>query len=176
MTDATIEIRRVRSPADIGVVRDMVWEFFDFMRARYPDMLETIDAYIEDQNLAGQLADFERYFTPPAGECFLALLDGQPVGICKLRPGQDGAAELNRMYVRDAARGRGLGRALCIATIEEAWALGYRTVLLDALYRHVEALPLYRALGFRDYTAEDVFGGDDGRIVHMRLDRPGKES
>ena len=171
MTAGTIEIRRVRSDADIAVVREMVWEFFDFMRGRYPDMLETIDAYIEDQDLAGQLGDFPRYFTPPAGECFLALLDGQPVGICKLRPGEDGAAELNRMYVRDAARGRGLGRALCLATIEDAWALGYRTVLLDALYRHVEALPLYRSLGFRDYAAEGLFGGDDDRIVHMRLDR-----
>lgn len=173
-TDA-IEIRRVRSEADIAVVRDMVWEFFAFMRERYPDMLETIDAYIKNQDLVGQLADFPRYFTPPAGECFLAFLDGQPVGICKLRPGEDGAAELNRMYVRDTARGHGLGRALCVETIREAWALGYRTVLLDALYRHVEALPLYRSLGFQDYAAEGQFGGDDIRIVHMRLDRPEKE-
>ncbi|WP_233416939.1 GNAT family N-acetyltransferase [Halovulum marinum] len=175
MTGSAIEIRRVRTPQDIAVVRAMVWEFFDLMRARYPDMLDTIDAYIADQDLAGQLADFPRYFAPPAGECFLALLDGGPAGICKLRPGRGRTAELNRMYVRAAGRGHGLGRALCLATVEEAWRLGYSTVLLDALYRHVEALPLYRSLGFRDYSARGVFGGGDERIIHMRLDRPERE-
>ncbi|WP_172293640.1 GNAT family N-acetyltransferase [Pseudoruegeria sp. HB172150] len=165
-----IEVRRVRSKDDRDAVRSMVWEFFDAMKARYPDMTGEIDDYIVHQDLAGQLADFDAYFIPPHGECFLALEGDNPLGIVKLRPAKDGAAELNRMYVREAGRGKGVGRKLCGACIEEARALGYQTVLLDALYRHVEALPLYRSLGFVEYHAPDLFNAHDPRVIHMRLD------
>ena len=53
------------------------------------------------------------------------------------------------MYVTGAARGRGLGRALCETLIARARALGYREMRLDTLNERVEALPLYsQALGF----------------------------
>lgn len=171
--DAVV-IRKVRTVDDKAAVRAMVWEFFDLIRQRYPDMQAEIDDYIAHQDIAGQLADFDAYFLPPAGECLLAVAGGAPVGIVKLRPGKKPQeAELNRMYVRDAARGLGVGRALCLACIAEARSLGYARVLLDALYRHVEALPLYRSVGFRDYTAPDAFHADDARVVHMALDLDG---
>jgi GNAT superfamily N-acetyltransferase len=166
----SVTIRRVRSEPDREAVRSLVWAFFDQMRVRYPDMLGEIDDYIAQQDIAGQLADFDAYFLPPHGECFLALADGKPAGMVKIRPHGDGVCELNRMYVRPEVRGRGLGRQLCAAVIAEARALGYRSVILDALYRHVEALPLYRSMGFRDYDPPDGFKAGDGRVVHLRLD------
>ncbi|WP_417718886.1 GNAT family N-acetyltransferase [Salipiger sp.] len=170
---AAAAIVRTRSGPERDAIREMVAEFFDFMRVRYPDMLAEIDDYILQQDIAGQLADFDRYFLPPHGECFLGLHEGAPAGMVMIRPAGDGACEMNRMYVRPAARGTGLGRALCAAVIAEARALGYRTVLLDALYRHEEALPLYRAMGFRDYSDPALFKADDRRVVHMRLDFDG---
>jgi len=40
---------------------------FDFLRQRYPEMLETIETYIKAQNVTGELAAFEQYFLPPHG-------------------------------------------------------------------------------------------------------------
>jgi GNAT superfamily N-acetyltransferase len=161
---------RVRRPDQIEAVRGLVWEFLDVMRERYPDMKAEIDDYIAHQNIAGQLDDFETWFLPPAGECFLALHDGAPVGIVMMKPKGDGDAEMNRMYVRASARGLGLGRKLGEALVDEARSRGMRTLWLDALYRHVEAIPLYESLGFVRYTDPAAFQAADARVIHMKLD------
>ncbi len=162
-------VRKVRSTDDIESARSLVWEFFDQLRLRYPDMLETIDTYIKEQDVAGQLENFDTYFLPPAGECLFAMLDDKPVGLVMLRPHGDTDGEMNRMYVHPAARGLGMGRKLGEAIINEAEALGYGTLWLDALHRHVEALPLYESLGFEYYTDPNAFGGDDERVIHMKM-------
>ncbi|WP_425099283.1 GNAT family N-acetyltransferase [Tropicibacter sp. S64] len=160
---------RVRGEDQIAAASALVWEFFDTVRVRYPDMQDEIDAYIADQDVKGQLANFEAFFLPPRGECFLAEHEGQTAGIVMLRPAKDGDGEMNRMYVREAFRGLGLGRLLCVECIAESRRLGHGTLWLDALYRHVEALPLYESLGFQRYTDPDAYGGDDTRVIHMKL-------
>lgn len=163
-------IERVRSDGQIAEVVEMVWEFFDFMRLRYPDMLSEIDEYIEQQGVGAELSRFREFFNPPAGECFLGRLASEPAGCVMLKPHGERDGEMNRMYVREAARGQGLGRLLGEAVVSEARVLGYRTLFLDALYRHLEALPLYESLGFASFTDRDVFRGDDERIIHMKME------
>lgn len=164
-----VTVTRVRSPAEIDAVRALVWEFFDFLTQRYPEMQADLDAYIADQNVAGELQAFGDYFLPPKGECFLAYRDDEPVGTVMLKPHGDQDGEMNRMFVREDARGLGLGRQLCEAAIGEARARGHRVLWLDALHRHVEALPLYESLGFERYTDPGAFGGSDPRFIHMKL-------
>lgn len=164
------KIYSVRSADEIDQVVTLVWEFFDFLRVRYPEMHDMIDAYLVEQNVEGELADFKSYFLPPNGECFLATMDGKPAGIVMMKPKGDNDVEMNRMYVREAARGAGVGRQLGEALISEARVQNVGTVWLDALYRHVEALPLYESLGFVRYTDPDAFGGGDERVIHMKLE------
>nr|WP_249200724.1 GNAT family N-acetyltransferase [Thetidibacter halocola] len=133
-------------------------------------MLAEIDAYIEAQDVQGQLERFAETFLPPAGDCFVGRLDDLPLGCVMLKSKGDGTSEMNRMYVAPEARGHGLGRKLGEALIAAARDRGDRTLFLDALYRHVEALPLYESLGFERYTDPDAVGGDDGRFIHMKLD------
>jgi GNAT superfamily N-acetyltransferase len=163
-------IAKVRSDEEIAVVSRLVWEFFDVVRDRYPDMIEETNRYIAEQDVAGELRNFREIFLPPAGECFIARVAGEPVGMIMLKPHGEDTGEMNRMYVREQARGRGLGRALCTALIDEARRLGYRRIVLDALYRHREALPLYESVGFRRVFDPDAFGAGDERIIHMQLD------
>jgi GNAT superfamily N-acetyltransferase len=160
---------KVRTPDEIDVVRSLVWEFVDFMRERYPEMNAEIDAYVTHQNIAGQLDDFESHFLPPAGECFLGLQDGMPVGIVMLKSRGESDGELNRMYVRGSARGLGLGRKLATAAVDEARQRAMGTLWLDALYRHVEAIPLYESLGFQRYDDPAAFQAGDDRVIHMKL-------
>lgn len=159
----------VRSDADVAAASDLARDFFAYMRATYPERAATIDAYLIAQDFEGQLADFRTHFNPPRGECLLARLDGAPAGVVMLKPYSPGVCELNRMYVTRAARGRGLGRALCEGLLARARELGYREVRLDALNERVEALPLYRKLGFGTDPAPPDFVRTDPDIVSMRM-------
>lgn len=164
-----IEIELVRDEAQAAHVRAMAWEFIDWLKARYPEMLAVIDEYLTNQDFEGMLARLLESFTPPHGECLLARLDGEPVGILMLKPYDDGVCEMNRMFVRPVARGHGVAKALTARLIERARDLGYAAMVLSALDRHHEALALYQSLGFEtDERRPDTESGAD-REVLMRL-------
>ena len=164
-----LTIRALRTDADAAHVTDLVWQFFEHLRDRYPERARDIDAYIAHQDIAGQLRDWRTAVTPPAGECLLALLDDRPVGMVLLRRISDTTCEMNRMFVTGAARGRKAGRRLAEALIEAARGMGFSVMRLDAWDRHDEALALYAARGFERYhepgLKPDTMTHD---IVHMR--------
>jgi putative acetyltransferase len=77
---------------------------------------------------------------------FLADDDG---GCVALRFLATDTAEMKRLYVRDAHRGKGLGRALAEAAIRAARDAGCARIVLDTLPKMREAQMLYRTLDFR---------------------------
>jgi GNAT superfamily N-acetyltransferase len=79
---------------------------------------------------------------------YLAEINGEPVGIGGLRPLSVDDAEIKRMYVRPSLRGLGVGRAILQQLIDDARALGYRTIHLDTGPFMHEAQALYRGFGF----------------------------
>ena len=54
------------------------------------------------------------------------------------------------MYVRPAARSRGIAAQLLASLETEAAALGYRSVRLDTGPKQVHAIRLYRGAGFTE--------------------------
>jgi GNAT superfamily N-acetyltransferase len=79
--------------------------------------------------------------------------DAPPAGVCQLRfrlsvwtAAQD--CWLEDLFVRDDARGAGVGRALVEAAIARAEARGCRRIELDADDANAPAIGLYEALGF----------------------------
>jgi ribosomal protein S18 acetylase RimI-like enzyme len=87
-------------------------------------------------------------------EYLLAARDDQPpqgVAQLRFRLGVWMDAEdcwLEDLFVRDEARGAGLGRALAQAALERAAERGCRRVELDVNTENGPALALYRSLGF----------------------------
>jgi putative acetyltransferase len=63
---------------------------------------------------------------------------------------EGGSAELKRMFVDPAARGRGVARALLKLIEEQAQSLGLRRILLETGVKSIEALALYRRHGYRE--------------------------
>jgi putative acetyltransferase len=83
---------------------------------------------------------------------FVAWLGGEPAG-CGGLAFYDGFAEVKRMYVRDAARGRGVARTI-LDRIEMAAREGGHSVLrLETGAHQAAAMRLYERAGFRHCKA-----------------------
>ena len=102
------------------------------------------------QGFERELASLPGDYAPPSGRLFLARAAGESAGCIALRRIAPEVAEMKRLYVRPAFRAAGLGRALALRVIEEARAIGYRTMKLDTLPSMRSAQRLYAELGFRD--------------------------
>jgi ribosomal protein S18 acetylase RimI-like enzyme len=101
------------------------------------------------QDFAAELAALPGKYAPPSGELMLAYSPrGDVLGCVAVRPLAGTVCEMKRLYVRPAARGLGIGRALVAAIIEAAQALGYTQMKLDTLPSMPEALALYESFGF----------------------------
>jgi GNAT superfamily N-acetyltransferase len=83
------------------------------------------------------------------GALIVARVDGEPVGCAGLKRLDDDVAEIKRVYVEPAFRGRGIGRPLIAAIEGEARRLGYRRVRLDTGHEQPEARHIYETSGYR---------------------------
>jgi GNAT superfamily N-acetyltransferase len=111
-------------------------------------------------------------YQPPRGGLWLARASGatnEGIGCVALRPLDARSAEVKRMYVDVAWRGRGVGRALMERLINEARARGYETLRLGTLDDMADAQSLYRSLGFAPisrYRPDELM---DTRFFEMHL-------
>lgn len=98
-------------------------------------------------------------FVAPAGGFLVGYLGDDPVGTAGWRfsaarvTGSHRPAEIKRMFVAEAVRGRGLARALLRAIEAGARAAGADWMILETGRPQVAAVALYRACGYSDIPA-----------------------
>ena len=129
--------------AELQATRDLFLEYAQSLR---------VD--LSFQSFEEELAQLPGEYAPPRGALLLAKVDGALAGCCALRPADavdyPNAAEMKRLYVRQAYRGQGIGRQLADAILDEARQLGYSCVLLDTLSDMEAARAMYEDMGFEE--------------------------
>ena len=116
-------------------------------------LLETDPVFarsLSQQNYDEEILHLEEKYGPPKGQIYLVFVDGELAGCVGMKPSDDSHAELKRLYVRPAFRGRNLGETLTRRIMDDARKAGYRYLRLDTLPGLKSALKLYRRLGFRE--------------------------
>ena len=92
------------------------------------------------------------YWTGPDKACFVAEADGRVVGTYYLRANQAGGGRhvCNCGYmVATAAAGRGVARAMCAHSLDEARARGFRAMQFNfVVSTNQRAVALWRSMGF----------------------------
>ena len=158
-------LRRVSTPAELRAARRLFEEY-----------ARSLPFALDFQGFREELDALPGEYAPPDGAILLAEDDDASsgadrsdadasfagcsfAGCVALRPlaapeaDERRLCEMKRLYVRPARRGRGIGRALADAVLDEARQRGYDAMRLDTVAAMDAANALYRALGFREIAA-----------------------
>lgn len=154
---AEYRIRAARGTADLARVRRL-------LRAYH----RSLGVDLSFQGFEGELAGLPGEYAAPHGGLWIAWAGRRTVGCVAVRRLDARRAEMKRLYVRPAARGRGLGARLARRAVVAARGRGYAWLYLDTLPTMRPARALYARMGFartRAYRYNPVPGS-----VYLRLD------
>ena len=99
--------------------------------------------------VAGVARDFIVNLDPRRERCWIAEMDGEPVGSVFLVSNGKYEAKLRLLLIEPRARGLGLGKRLVSECIDFARAKGYRKLVLWTQSKLAAARHIYEAAGFR---------------------------
>lgn len=112
---------------------------------------EWISHYFVMEEIDYQVLDFpETYILARGGAIFVALLNGEPLGVCALIKMQDAPFdfELAKMAVSPLARRKNIGQQLVEHAIQYSKLVGAKSIFLETNSKLEPAIALYEKLGF----------------------------
>jgi GNAT superfamily N-acetyltransferase len=139
------EIAATVSESTLAQARELLLEYGRFVIAQ-PGAARFCFGSLEQEAARLPLSYHEQN-----GGCLIAHAQGCPAGFVAWRalPVLSDAWELKRLWVRPAARGLSLGRALTQAVLDRARAAGRKAVYLDSAPASMAAaVRIYLAMGF----------------------------
>jgi putative acetyltransferase len=156
---------RPATPTDLPEVATL-------MRGYQHWLLNDLGVNLCFQDFEGELAALPGAYVLPRGQLWIARdeHDASALGIIAVKPlDVSTECEMKRLWVSDAAKGRGLGRDLAKTAIVFARAANYQTMKLDTLRdRMPAAISLYRSLGFTETTG--YVHNPEPDVLYMKLD------
>ncbi|RLQ94506.1 GNAT family N-acetyltransferase [Falsibacillus albus] len=83
------------------------------------------------------------------GDCFVAIIEEQIVGVYVLLPTRPETVELVNVAVNEDLHGKGIGKRLVMHAIQESKERGFKTVEIGTGNAGIGQLALYQKCGFR---------------------------
>lgn len=118
------------------------------------------------QSFEEELATLPGKYAPPEGRLYLARIQGSIAGCIALRKLDEGICEVKRLYLRESARGQGIGLALIEKLIDDARAIGYARMRLDTHPPKMgKAVSIYEAHGF--YEIPPYYDNPHSSVLFM---------
>jgi GNAT superfamily N-acetyltransferase len=142
-----LQIFQATTTEDFELFQQLVDEFraWDTAMSREIGLnVDTLVDFLYKPHVVDPAAEYE-----PNGRVFLAKYDGDIAACGALKELSAHRAELTRVYVRPAFRGKGLGKAIVETVIAAADERGYAEVCLETAVFMKDAQALYRSLGFQ---------------------------
>lgn len=153
------EIKAVTSKEDIKAIQGLFLEYAAWLD--FPLCFQGFDK---------ELAALPGKYSPPEGRLYTVLSsDGENSGCIGLRKFADGVCEMKRLYVKPAARGKGIGKALVERVIKDAKEIGYSRMRLDTIEEKMgKAVDIYKECGFVEIEA--YYDNPNPHTLYMELD------
>ncbi len=146
----------VETPPESEVAAQLLARYYEELNARFAGGFDV------DRTVAAPSAELR----PPSGSFLIVRLDGRAIGCGAVRKLDETTAEIKRMWIDPAVRGRGVGRRLLAALESAAARLGCRLVRLDTSSHLPEALGLYRSTGY-----SEILPYNDNCYAHHWLEK-----
>lgn len=148
------------SPADADQLRGL----YKMSLEKYPR------GFITNPAFHGDIYDRAAQYQRSNGAMLGLFQDDTLIGFGGLRQKENGRVELCNLHLHPHQHGKGLGKHIALALIEEARELDYQTVELHVTVTQESAIGLYKRLGFTE-TARKVYDveGQSFDTVFMEL-------
>ncbi len=141
-----IEITQAKTQGDIERVREFWAEYCAYLKEQLADHMgnqwliqyfKHFDEEIEDLNVDSDYSNTE---------ILLIKYDGKNVGCVNFKERGDGTAEINRLYIQENYRGKGIGTKVIQILIEKARQNNFNAIRLKTALPRAKAL--YKKTGF----------------------------
>lgn len=142
-----IKVIKVENEAQLLLVKSLLKEY-----------IASLHLYLNSSDLKKEINFFEHEYNTihfecaaPFGFMLLAMPDNKTAAACiALKKLNTEICEIKRLYVKPGFRNNGLGRILCNTAIEKAVEIGYKKIVLETCSTMVEAIALYKSVGFKE--------------------------
>lgn len=112
-------------------------------------LIGTFDAYLWDRYPELKKDYWGNNIIEFNANVLIVYLDEKPVACGCFKKYNEKSVELKRMFVLPEARGLGLAQLVIKELEEEAKNQGFEVLILETLYKQIEAINLYQKSGFK---------------------------
>lgn len=108
-------------------------------------------------------------YARPRGCLLLAEYEGKTAGCVGLKDLGGGICEMKRLFVKPEYRGRGIGKMLAKAVIEQGQNTGYMSMRLNTNQMLAGAVELYSSFAFNQIAPYEHFSIDGMVFMELKL-------